>query len=62
MAVTDEIVDRVHQAADALIKKHGGFDGWVKHLMAKSRRRELAQKRASKKSAKKRRPVRARAT
>lgn len=53
--MTDEIVERVHQARDALIKKHGGFDGWVKHLIAKSRRRELADKRVARPGAKKRR-------
>lgn len=53
--MTDEIVERVHQARDTLIKKHGGFDGWVKHLIAKSRRRELAAKRAAKPVPKKRR-------
>lgn len=58
--VVDEIVERVHQARDSLIKKHGGFDGWVKHLIAKSRRRQLAQNRRAKPSAKKRRLVSAR--
>jgi hypothetical protein len=53
--VVDEIVERVHQARDSLIKKHGGFEGWVKHLIAKSRCRELAPKRRAKPSAKKRR-------
>jgi hypothetical protein len=53
--VTDEIVARVRQASESLIKKHGGFDGWVKHLIAKCRRRELAEKRVARPGAKKRR-------
>lgn len=58
--VVDENVERVHQARDSLIKKHGGFDGRVKQFIAKSRRRELAQKRRAKPSSKKRRLASAR--
>ena len=54
MALIDENVERVHQARDALIKKYGGFDGWVRHLIAKSRRRELAKRRTAKPAGNKR--------
>lgn len=43
--VTDEIVDRVHQARAALIKKYGGFDGWFRHLQSLDRRDKRAKKR-----------------
>ena len=55
MAMIDENVERVRRAADALLKKHGGFEGWFKHLQAVGRRREAAQKRTTKVAARKKR-------
>jgi hypothetical protein len=55
MAVTDENLDRVHQARHALIKKYGGLDGWFRHLQAQDRRRRTIKHRTVKAAAKNRR-------
>ena len=51
--IEDPIVDEVRRASDEVIKRHGGFDGWVRHLQAMDRervrkaRQRLARKAAS---------------
>lgn len=37
--IEDPIVEEVRRASDELIKRHGGFDGWFKHLQAMDRER-----------------------
>ena len=39
MAIVDENVERVRETADALIKKYGGLDGYVRYLQSRDRRR-----------------------
>ena len=35
----DVIVDEVRRVRDALVKRHGGLDGWIAHLQAMDRER-----------------------
>jgi hypothetical protein len=35
----DPIVDEVRRVRDALVKKHGGLDGWLDHLQEMDRRK-----------------------
>jgi hypothetical protein len=41
----DENVLAVRKARQALIRRYGGLDGWIRHLQALDRRRRGAQKR-----------------
>ena len=35
----DVIVDEVRRVRDELVKRHGGLDGWIRHLQAMERKR-----------------------
>jgi hypothetical protein len=41
----DVIVEEVQRVRDALVKRHGGLDGWIEHLQAMDRERARKSKR-----------------
>jgi len=40
MAVRDENVEAAPAARQSLIRKHGGFQGWFRHLQDRDKRRK----------------------
>jgi hypothetical protein len=47
--IVDENVEMVRKAADALVARHGGLEGLVRHLQAMDRQRERKRKQRSRK-------------
>ncbi|GEM_PF-5306870 len=45
----DVIMELVNQASEAAIRKHGGIDGYFKHLQKLDRARQKAKKRVTQK-------------
>jgi hypothetical protein len=45
MKTGDVIVDESRRVRDALVKKHGGLEGWIDHLQAMDRERSRKAKR-----------------
>lgn len=41
----DVIVDEVRRIRNELVQRHGGLDGWIKHLQAMDRMRRRKPKR-----------------
>lgn len=39
MTIRDENVEAVREARESLVKKHGGLEGWFRHLQTLDRRR-----------------------
>ena len=44
----DEVVSRIHRVREELLKKHGGLDGYFKHLQELDRKRLQREKRKAK--------------